>query len=93
MGSAAENGFPGPAPAYGVDGCPAGWFYVGLEGSAFQFGIVGALFLACRATGKPGDEVFRPAIIYPPFVKAPQMNAQIDQSMPMVMRDEDYYDD
>lgn len=44
MGSAAENGFPGPAPAYGVDGCPAGWFYVGLEGSAFQFGIVGALF-------------------------------------------------
>lgn len=29
----------------------------------FLPGIVGALFLACRATGKPGDEVYRPAII------------------------------
>ena len=52
----------------------------------FLPGIVGALFLACRATGKPGDEVYRPAIIYPPFVKAPQMNAQVDLPVPMCMR-------
>ena len=54
----------------------------------FLPGIVGALFLACRATGKPGDEVFRPAIIYPPFVKAPQMNAQNGLPVPMRMHEE-----
>jgi len=57
------------------------------EWLVFLPGIVGALFLACRATGKTGDEVYRPAIIYPPFVKAPQMNAQIGQPVPMCMRD------
>ena len=51
-------------------------------------GIVGALYLACRATGKAGDEVYRPQIIYPPFAKAPQMNAQTSQPIPMCLRDE-----
>ncbi len=54
----------------------------------FLPGIVGALYLACRATGKAGDEVYRPQIIYPPFVKAPQMNAQTNQPIPMCLRDE-----
>ena len=43
MRTAAENGFHGQAPAYGVDGCRAGWFYAGLEGASYHFGIVGAL--------------------------------------------------
>ncbi len=43
MRSAAENDSPGQAAAYGVDGCRAGWFYVGLEGSAFRFGLARAL--------------------------------------------------
>ncbi len=53
----------------------------------FLPGIVGALYLACRATGKAGDEAYRPQIIYPPFVKAPQMNAQTSQAIPMCMRE------
>ncbi|MCP4387451.1 MAG: putative C-S lyase [Gammaproteobacteria bacterium] len=53
----------------------------------FLPGIVGALYLACRATGKAGDEVYSPQIIYPPFVKAPQMNAQTSQAIPMCMRE------
>jgi cystathionine beta-lyase len=54
----------------------------------FLPGIVGALYLACRATGKAGDEVYRPQIIYPPFIKAPQMNAQTSQPIPMCMHDQ-----
>ncbi len=58
------------------------------EWLVFLPGIVGALFLACRATGKPGDRVFRPGIIYPPFVKAPQMNEQQSEPIPMDWRDQ-----
>ena len=58
------------------------------EWLVFLPGIVGALYLACRATGKAADEVYRPQIIYPPFVKAPQMNAQASQAIPMCLRDE-----
>lgn len=54
----------------------------------FLPGIVGALFLACRATGQPGDEVYRPAIIYPPFARAPQMNAQVGLPVPMRVHEE-----
>ncbi len=54
----------------------------------FLSGIVGALYLACRATGKAGCEVYRPQIIYPPFAKTPKMNAQISQPIPMCMRDQ-----
>jgi cystathionine beta-lyase len=58
------------------------------EWLVFLPGIVGALYLACRATGKAGDEVYRPQIIYPPFAKAPKMNQQGSQPIPMVMRDD-----
>ncbi len=56
------------------------------EWLVFVPGIVGALFLACRATGKPGDRVYRPSVIYPPFVKAPQMNEQQSEPIPMTMQ-------
>ena len=46
-------------------------------------GIVGALFLACRAVGKPGDPVYLPQIIYPPFRKAPELNDRVMQPVPM----------
>lgn len=53
------------------------------EWLVFLPGIVGALFLACRATGRAGARVYRPQVIYPPFVKAPQMNDQQDEPIPM----------
>ncbi len=51
-------------------------------------GIVGALYLACRANGKAGDPVYLPSIIYPPFAKAPGFNAMINQPIPMDLRDQ-----
>ena len=53
----------------------------------FVPGIVGALYLSCRATGNPGDSVYRPEIIYPPFVAAPEMNSQTSQPIPMCYSD------
>ena len=50
-------------------------------------GLIGALFLACRATGQPGDPVLLPAIIYPPFAKAPSLGAQVNRPIPMCRRD------
>lgn len=54
----------------------------------FLPGIVGALFLACRTVGEPGDPVYLPQIVYPPFGKAPDMNQRQRQPIPMCMRDE-----
>ncbi len=50
-------------------------------------GIVGSLYLACRATGKPGDAVYLPQIIYPPFAKAPGFHGMVNQPIPMCVRD------
>lgn len=50
-------------------------------------GIIGSLYLACRATGKPGDAVFLPQIIYPPFAKAPGFNGMVNQPIPMCVRE------
>ena len=46
-------------------------------------GIVGALHLACRAVGEPGDPVVVPRVIYPPFAKAPGFAARVADAMPM----------
>jgi len=46
-------------------------------------GIVGALYLACRANGNPGDQVYLPQVIYPPFARAPGFNSMINQPIPM----------
>ena len=54
----------------------------------FLPGIVGALYLACRATGKPGAQVYRPQVIYPPFARAPQMNSQSSLPVPMTVQDQ-----
>ncbi|MDH3220778.1 MAG: PatB family C-S lyase [Gammaproteobacteria bacterium] len=51
-------------------------------------GIVGSLYLACRATGNPGERVYLPSVIYGPFTKAPGMNSMINQPIPMCIRDE-----
>ena len=50
-------------------------------------GIIGALYLACRANGKPGDAVYLPEIIYPPFAKAAGFNGMVNQPIPMCVRD------
>ncbi len=51
-------------------------------------GIVGALYLACRANGKPGERVYLPEIIYPPFAKAPGFHGMTSEPIPMCVRDE-----
>jgi cystathionine beta-lyase len=51
-------------------------------------GIVGALYLACRANGNPGDSVYLPSIIYPPFSRAPGFNSMINQPIPMCLREQ-----
>ena len=50
-------------------------------------GVIGAFYLACRANGKPGDAVYLPEIIYPPFTRAPSFNGMVNQPIPMCMRD------
>ena len=50
-------------------------------------GIIGAFYLACRANGKPGDPVYLPEIIYPPFARAPGFNGMVNQPIPMCGRD------
>ncbi len=50
-------------------------------------GIVGALFLACRAVGGAGDAVVVPRVIYPPFSKAPGFAGRVAAAMPMTRRD------
>ena len=45
------------------------------------------MFLACRSVGEPGDPVYLPRIVYPPFGKAPDMNQRPRQPVPMCMRD------
>ncbi len=51
-------------------------------------GIVGALYLACRANGNPGDSVYLPSIIYPPFARAPGFNSMKNQPIPMCLREQ-----
>jgi cystathionine beta-lyase len=50
-------------------------------------GVIGAFYLACRANGKPGDTVYLPEIIYPPFTRAPSFNGMVNQPIPMCVRD------
>ena len=54
----------------------------------FLPGIVGALFLACRAIGDAGDPVYLPSIIYPPFGTAPELNAREKIRIPMRLSDQ-----
>jgi len=51
-------------------------------------GVIGAFYLACRANGSPGDPVYLPSVIYPPFAKAPGFNAMVNQPIPMCHREQ-----
>lgn len=50
-------------------------------------GVIGAFYLACRATSKPGDPVYLPRVIYPPFAESPGYHGMQNRQMPMSMRD------
>lgn len=51
-------------------------------------GIVGALYLACRATSKPGDSVYLPQTIYSPFAISPGYHEMHNLEIPMVLSDQ-----
>lgn len=46
-------------------------------------GVVRALNLVCRGNGEPGDAVYTPAVIYPPFRKAAEYSSRVNQPVPM----------
>lgn len=50
-------------------------------------GLVCGLNLACRAVGKPGDQVLTPTPVYPPFISAPQLSDRRVCQVPMHYRD------
>ncbi len=64
-----------------------GW-EIDSEWLVFLPGIVGALYLASRAVGNPGDPVYLPQIIYPPFVKTSRLNSRVNQPIPMQTHDQ-----
>lgn len=49
-------------------------------------GVVAAMHLTCRSNGVPGDAVYTPGVIYPPFSKAPELSARVNQRVPMCSR-------
>jgi cystathionine beta-lyase len=51
-------------------------------------GVIGAFYLACRATSQPGDPVYVPAVVYPPFTRGPAHYSMQDQKIPMRIRDQ-----
>jgi cystathionine beta-lyase len=51
-------------------------------------GVIGAFYLACRATSNPGDPVYLPRVIYPPFADGPGFYSMRNQPIPMCMRDQ-----
>lgn len=50
--------------------------------------VICAFNLACRATGKAGDAVYLPSVIYPPFTRAAGFNEMVNQPIPMRRQDE-----
>lgn len=49
-------------------------------------GMVSGFNIACRAVGKPGDEVFTATPVYPPFLTAPANNDRTLVTCPLVLR-------
>ena len=47
--------------------------------------VITAFYLACRATGKAGDTVYQPQVIYPPFARSPTYHGM--SKLPIPMRD------
>lgn len=50
-------------------------------------GVIAAFYLACRATSEPGDPVYLPSVIYPPFAHAPAYYRLVNEAIPMCLRD------
>ena len=50
-------------------------------------GMIGAFYLACRATGQAGDAIYLPSVIYPPFTRAAGLNDMVNQPLPMCWHD------
>ena len=51
-------------------------------------GVIGAFYLACRATSEPGDLIYVPEVVYPPFSNGPRHYSMKNQKMPMSIRDQ-----
>ena len=49
--------------------------------------VICAFNLACRAVGKPGDPLYLPAVIYPPFTRAAGFNSMTNLPIPMCWKD------
>jgi cystathionine beta-lyase len=57
------------------------------EWLVWQPGVMNGLHLACRIVGSSGDGVFVPAVIYPPFINAPELSARLSRPVPMIQAD------
>jgi len=57
------------------------------EWLVWQPGVMNGLHLACRIVGSSGDGVFVPAVIYPPFIDAPELSARLSRPVPMIQAD------
>lgn len=51
-------------------------------------GVIGAFYLACRATSEPGDSFYLPEVVYPPFSTGPGHYSMENQTIPMSIRDQ-----
>ena len=50
--------------------------------------VITSFYLACRANGKAGDEVYQPQVIYPPFAKSPTFHGMSKLPIPMRASDQ-----
>ncbi|MCP4334511.1 MAG: putative C-S lyase [Gammaproteobacteria bacterium] len=51
-------------------------------------GVIGAFYLACRATSAPGDLIYVPEVVYPPFRNGPGHYSMEKQKIPMSISDQ-----
>jgi cystathionine beta-lyase len=51
-------------------------------------GVIGAFYLACRATSEPGDSIYVPGVVYPPFLDGPAHYSMDPEKMPMSIHDQ-----
>jgi len=51
-------------------------------------GVIGAFYLACRATSEPGDSIYVPEVVYPPFSRGPGHYSMVSQTIPMSIHDQ-----
>ena len=49
--------------------------------------VITAFYLSCRARGRPGEPVYQPSVIYPPFAHSPTFHGMTRQGIPMRYQD------